>query len=378
MTRFGVSHALAAALLACSCASAQPVRVSDAAQLSAAIGRAKGGETILLAPGRYGDVVIDRRDFAKPVTIRGPEPGSAIIDTLQVRGSANLEFANLSFGRAKRAGEPDWMTLNRVTGSRGVRFANVTVHGSDDDDPSNDGYGFTVTDSQGVRFAGSAFRDLWKALMIVGSTDVEVTGSRFTGLREDGINAAGCEGLTIDGNHFEDFRPLPGGHPDAIQLYTAQQQRGQSRIRITNNVIMQGRGSGVQGIWIADPKSFGYRDVVIANNLIQSNDMWNGIGLVGVTGAKVTGNTLLSRDGDEKTLWVRIAESSDVELSDNVYETLRIDKDVTGLRESGNLDLSKPGSGRRRPPKAGAPSSAADLIVPGIGYKAAAPPTGGA
>jgi nitrous oxidase accessory protein NosD len=366
---------MAMSLLACSGASAQPVRVANAAQLADAVKNAKGGEIIQLAAGVYGDVVIDQRDFARPLTIAAAQPGAARIETLQVRGSKNIAFRDLALGRARRPGEPDWMTLHRVNDSSGISFTGVTVHGSDDDDPSNDGYGVTVTNSQGVKFAKSVFRDLWKALMLVGSSDVEVSGSRFTGLREDGINAAGCEDLVIDGNHFEDFRPLAGGHPDAIQLYTAQQQRGQSRIRITNNVILQGKGAGVQGIWIAEPKTYGYRDVVIANNLIHSNDMWNGIGLVGVTGAKVTGNTLVSSDQDEKTLWVRIAESSDVELSNNVFETLRVEPGVTNLRETGNVDLSKPGQAKRRPRKAHGPAAIGDLLVPGVGF---VPPGGGA
>lgn len=368
---------MAASLLACSQASAQPVRVSNATQLAAAIKNVKGGETIQLAAGRYGDVVIDQRDFARPVTIGAVEGGTATIETLQVRGSRNIAFRDIAMGRAKRPGEPDWMTLHRINDSSGISFTNVTVHGSDDDDPSNDGYGVTVTNSQDVAFTKSVFRDLWKALMIVGSTRVEVSGSRFVALREDGINASGCEDLVIDANHFEDFRPLAGGHPDAIQLYSAQQKRGQARIRITNNVILQGKGSGVQGIWIADPKTYGYRDVTIANNLIHSNDMWNGIGIVGVTGARITGNTLVSSGRDEKTLWVRIGESSDVELSDNVFETLRIDQNVTGLRQSGNVDLSKPGQSRRRPAKADAPASAADLVVSGAGYKPGAANAGG-
>lgn len=358
-----------ASLLACSGAAAQPVRVSNGVQLAAAIKNARGGETIQLAAGRYGDVVIDQRNFARPVTIGAAEAAAATIETLQVRGSRNIAFRDIAMGRARRPGEPDWMTLHRVSDSQAISFTGVTVHGSDDDNPSNDGYGVTVTNSQDVTFAKSVFRDLWKALMLVGSTRVEVSGSRFVTLREDGINAAGCEDLVIDGNHFEDFRPLAGGHPDAIQLYSAQQKRGQARIRITNNVILQGKGSGVQGIWIADPKTYGYRDVTIANNLIHSNDMWNGIGIVGVTGARIIGNTLVSSDRDEKTLWVRIAQSSDVELSNNVFETLRVDG-VTGLREAGNVDLSKPGSAKRRPRKANGPATAADLIVPGAGYVA--------
>lgn len=363
---------IAGGVLVTSQAPANGIQVATADQLASAIAGARGGERIVLAPGDYGDLVINQRAFAKPVTIEAGARDRSRITTLLVRGSSNLVFKGLMLGRARTAGEPAWLTLNQIAGSSGIAFADVTVRGSDDGDASNDAYGLSVKDSSNIRFTGATFRDLSKGLMLIRSKDVAVVRSHFTGLSEDGINAAACDDLLIDRNRFEDFQPQPGGHPDAIQLYTAQETKGQARIRITNNVILQGRGGGVQGIWIADPKTYGFQDVTIANNLIQSDDMWNGIGLIGVTRGTVTGNTLLSRTGDEKTLWIRIGDSSDIELSDNVFETLRVEQNVTGLRQSGNMDLSQPGQARRRPRAAHAPRTVEDLIVPGVGYRAEA------
>jgi hypothetical protein len=68
------------------------IRVTNAAELTQALATATGGETIMLAAGNYGRLVmIDSTranfDFASNVTIRSEDPGSpAVVTGLDMRG----------------------------------------------------------------------------------------------------------------------------------------------------------------------------------------------------------------------------------------------------------------------------------------------------
>ena len=346
------------------------VRVADAAQLRSALANARGGEDIRLAPGDYGQLVVQGRKFPTEVRIASETADRpARFTGINIADSSRLTLEGLSSGRPLAGGEANWTELNGISNSQNITFKTVRFHGSPDNDPSNDGYGLFVRNSQGIRVEDSVFTELGKAVMVAAGDDITVVRSKFSTIREDGINTAGVVKLLIDRNQFSDFFPQPGDHPDAIQLYNARQKRGQSDVRITNNVILQGNGRGGQGIWIADPQSFGFQDLVISNNLIEATGWWNGIGVVGATGVVITGNTLISDEGDEKTLWVRLEQSSNVTLKNNVFEALVIGKANSGLSVADNLDLSKAGGSRRKTPKSSAASDISAMVFPGVGYQ---------
>jgi hypothetical protein len=51
------------------------INVSSAAGLMSALTNARGGETIVLASGNYGDLNLSSRTFASAVTIKSADPG---------------------------------------------------------------------------------------------------------------------------------------------------------------------------------------------------------------------------------------------------------------------------------------------------------------
>jgi hypothetical protein len=349
--------------------------VTNATQLQTALGTAIGGDTIVLASGNYGNVSIYNRNYASTVTIQtGNWTNRAHLDGLFVSNSKNITFKGLDLGRTLNAGEtPEQTQLNWVRDSSNIRLNAVQIHGSRDDDPTNDGVGMVVTRVSGFRVDYSNFSELFRGIYVQQSSNSTILSNAFETIRSDGVVAAANNGMLIDGNSMTDFRPVLGDHADGIQFWNTSQTVGSSNVTIRNNVIAPGQfsgveGEGVQGIFVWDPGTLGYKNFVIQNNLVYSHGAWNGISVNGVAGAQIVGNTLLSQSGDNKNLWVRAENSSSVTIRGNLVEDVLL-KNVTGLIDSGNIDLSNTPALRSLIPNLDAPEMLGQLITPGYGFQ---------
>lgn len=346
--------------------------VSNASALNTALAQAVGGDRIVLARGDYGAINITNRNYASNVTlISAGAPGSAHLDSLNVRNSSNLTFQFLDIGRGLEAGEADWTRLNSIRLSTNIRMLGVTVHGSEDGNYNNDGLGLIVADSNNVRVEQSTFTDLTRGLYIERSNNTMVGLNTFTDLRVDGINAASARGLFIHGNVFRDFHPLDPDHADGIQLWNTNQTYGSSNVSIRDNVIWmpdQGDRSGhVQGIWISDPFAHGYQNVQIRNNLVYTNDAYNGITVKGGRNVQIDSNTVVSRSGDREFAYIWAEGGSGVTISNNVSEAVILDNVNPTLIN--NMDLYRNPGLRGLFPDLDTPGSIDDLITVGIGFQ---------
>jgi len=341
--------------------------VSNNTQLQSALTNAHGGDTIVLAAGNYGKSWITNRDYSSTVTIRSATLHQAHFDYLQVSGSSNLRFEGLDVGHALRAGETTGTIYTRVTGSTGIKMVGMAFHGSLDNNPGNDGIGLHVARSSDFQLMGSSFRELYRGAYIEQDSNVTIASNSFQMIRTDGLDVGAVNGLVIDKNSFTNFRPAIGDHADAIQFWLTNQPYGSSNISITNNTIMQGSGTGMQGIFISDPMSYGYKNVLVQNNLIYGNDQYHGVYLNGVHGAQVIGNTTLSKSGDSKMMWIDLVNSSNLTVKDNLAEYI-LQHGVTGVSMSHNADLSKMPGIRSLIPDLNSPTLAKDLIVADYGY----------
>ena len=303
------------------------INVTNAAQLQTALSAAVGGDTIMLAAGNYGNVSIYNRNYATNVTLQASSwSNRAHMDGLFVSKSSNLTFKGLDLGRALNAGESKEFTqLNWIRDSSNIRLNGVQIHGSRDNDPTNDGVGLVVSAVTGFRADYSNFSELFRGIFVQASTNTNLISNSFKTIRSDGILAAGDNGMMIDGNSMTDFRPIAGDHADGIQFWNTGQTIGSSNVTIRNNVIAPGATSGegvggVQGIFVWDPGTLGYKNFNIQNNLIYSHSAWNGLTVNGLHGGQITGNTLISQSGDPEYLWIRAENSSSLTLKGNVAE----------------------------------------------------------
>lgn len=345
------------------------LHVRDAGQLAATLSSASGGERIVLAPGNYGTLRVSSRKFAKPVSISGPTEGSrARFDAVRVNDTSGLRLAGLEVGADQPIADGAYV---RFQDSTDIVFDGAHVHGSRDDNPQNDGIGVHVVGGSDVTVSGSELENVQVGVMIKHGDRVHVLGNHIHLVQADGVIAAGTEGLEVAGNYITDFRPLPDDHSDGIQLHNTRTDRGTADAVISDNVIMQGSGERLQGIWISDGQPFRHRNISVVNNLVYISDYYNGIGLFQVDGARITGNTVLSQDDDKETAWIRLGDVTGAVLERNVSDLLFPPKDAPGLVQKDNVFFTQRTSPKCLFPKlnAGKAAAVADLVVADIGFQ---------
>ncbi|NNM75951.1 hypothetical protein HJG53_03385 [Sphingomonas sp. ID1715] len=346
-------------------------QVTNATELQSALGRAVGGDTILLAAGDYGSLNLNNKKFTAPVTVKAlSATGQVHFDGITVSNSSYLTFKGLDLGRGLSVAEPEYTKLNTVQNSANIRFVDVSIHGSLDNDPTNDGIGFYVTDSKNVYVHNAKFTELFRGALFQRVDGVGLYNSSFEGIRSDGANFAGNDHVVIRGNTFTDFNRYGTDHADAIQFWNTGQTKGQSDITISDNVFIQTvAGKGAQGIFMSDNETYKFRDVTIENNLMFSNDDYHGISVNNAENLRIANNTITSASGDDKLFWILAESSTNVTVVNNVTDRLILNSNLTNLVSQGNITLES-GAYRNLLPNLVNPHTPVDLIAPGVGYQA--------
>ncbi|NNM77627.1 hypothetical protein HJG53_11970 [Sphingomonas sp. ID1715] len=345
--------------------------VKTAAELTTALGRTVGGDTIRLASGNYGLVNLANRVYASTVTITSASATApAHFDGLTVSGSKNLAFSALDLGRGLGATEPEYTKLNTVQMSENVSFSNVSIHGSLDGDVTNDGIGLYVTDSKNVAVTGATFTENFRGLLVQRADGFTIGESRFDKIRSDGANFAASDRVTVRANTFTDFNRYGTDHADAIQFWNTGQTKGATDILIQNNVFIQtAAGKGAQGIFMYDLTDYKFTNVVIENNLMYGNDDWNGIVVNNGQNVRIANNTVLSSLLDPKQFWISVEKSDSVIVEKNVTDNFQISADVTNLSFADNISLAATPLFRSQFTNLETPSAPSDLMVSDWGFQ---------
>lgn len=301
--------------------------VSNGDELLQALANAAPGDTIELAPGNYGSVVIDGYRFAENVTITSQYPNAmASFETLFIKNSSHLTFDAIAVNHILADGEPDWSSAFRIDKSDHISVLNSEISGSADDNHTNDGQGLLVLDSANITLDGNTFHDLRTGLSVGRSEFVEVTDNTFVDIRSDGMNFANVRHVLVDANTLTDFHPAYelGDHPDMIQLWNDGSYGEMFDIVISNNILTQGDGAAVQGIFIqgALTQTDGslpplLHDLTVAGNTIDIGAA-QGIWLSHVDLAQVIGNTITQAEGTATAPTIRTENTSNTTVGNNI------------------------------------------------------------
>ena len=281
--------------------SSATIRASTAQQLQTALATVRGGETILLSPGDYGDVLIKYRNLAGTVTLKSADPTDpANFGDLRIDQSSGFRFDTIDIHRALAKGEADWTPLSYISNSSRIAFAGVHFFGSLDNNSWNDGYGLRVGASKDISVTNSTFEQLHIGAIYDHVSGIVLTGNNVTDVRE-GFDFAAVHDATIAQNRFSHITPNLAAydHSDAIQFWNAGVEEGSSRVVIRDNVILAGTNGGTAGIFVRaeDPTpAWRHSDFTILNNMY-TGEARNGITLDGVDRATVSGNTLTTSAG---------------------------------------------------------------------------------
>lgn len=278
-----------------------------------AMSKCKGGETIWIAPGDYGDFEVP---LSAPVTLAGN--GGATFSRLYGKNLTGITFERLRIKTPPEYGSDDYTRIiSEFENCYNLTFRVCTFQGNTGDVVAGGGESYNRYGmGRGLLFPGASsnilidncfFSDLHVGVVLPDNSTL--TKSTFSNMSMDGARVIAKANVTIEGNSFRDFNRPPdrGIHPDAIQLYTYKQDRPSVNINISNNIIDIGKGTWHQGVFVhneavedhGDGYPMFYRNIVIKDNLIKGSHR-NAIHMDGCFGATVTGNTLVHTLGSEK------------------------------------------------------------------------------
>lgn len=292
--------------------------VSTAAALVATAKRAGAGDTILLAPGNYGDVILHAIRPGGTVTIKSADANNdAVFGQISVNASSNLVFEDIDVRRTLRAGEPEWARAVSVGGSNNISFVGVDFSGSTNGNRNDDGNGLVVTSSSRISVLDSTFQQFNNAVVLGRLDDVIFAGNTIRDVRE-GVNMSQIRGGLFERNYVTEVIPdmSKGDHPDAFQLHAAGAAGVSSDIVFRSNVII----TNAQGIFINNHKlgqGLFQSNIVIENNYYEGNQR-NAISVNGADNVVVTNNSLRAGAAGVYAPAIVVGGSTDVMVTKNI------------------------------------------------------------
>ena len=281
------------------------------AQAAAYITAARGGDTILLAPGTYDGLRLSNINKGSAVlNIASLDPNNeAVLTSFSADKVNGIKFSNLEFYTT--SDNSMWVTNSHV-----LTFDNVDVHGTLNGSSSDDHRGLLLKNSSYITITNSHFHELTDAINPAGNQMVTISGNTFDTLRDDGIAGSSNSQITISNNLFTNFDHTGGVHPDAIQFWTVGTTKASSDITIKDNVIDRGTGTAVQGIFMNDEVgTLPYANVSISGNVVLG-ELYNGISIYHATNATLSGNVVLAA-ADQQS-WIGLFGVASAQLDDNV------------------------------------------------------------
>lgn len=267
------ARALACGLaVACALPAQAATRYATPSTLAFTLAQAQPGDTVALAFGNYGDVVLPVRNNRVPITI---EASQATLRTLMIRGTAGWTWKG---GKILTPLPPAAWRNVMIDNARRIEVSGVTLSA-----------GHT-----GV-------------LVTRGSSDIVLRNNIATGLQSDGFNIATATRVTLTGNSCTSFNPITpvfdaagrmlkdGTHPDCIMMWSEKGKPATSDITITSN-RMSGKMQGITAFWHPTlGRDKVYRIKAIGN--IVDVTYWHGISLDYAPGSEVRGNRVTSAAG---------------------------------------------------------------------------------
>ncbi len=293
---------------------------STSEELYDALGMAQGGDTIRLAEGDYGDLVINEQmgfdvTYDSPVTIVSDDPAApASFSTMALYGVSNLTFDNVVFDYTYDSADEIWAAPFQVMNSDAVTIQNSVFDGdvasglSEVDDGYGFAYGLNIRDSSGISVIDNEFTTWHRGMVVNDSQDITVQGNDMHSIRSDGMDFAAVQGVVIEDNYIHDFAASPEStdHADMIQFWTSGTDTPSTDITIRNNVLDIGDGAITQSIFMRNEvvdqglggEEMYYQNVVIEENVIR-NGHSHGITVGETNGLAIQNNTILSIDATD-------------------------------------------------------------------------------
>lgn len=213
------------------------VNVSNAAGLTAALKAAKGPTEILLAPGNYGDVIINLIDNPFDIVIRSANNSNrATFSRLMMWKSSRVRLEKINFVLLLRPGETTNATGVMIRDSDHISFSRCNFLGNMNGTANDDGIAFRTLDSHHLLLFNNYFSEARIAIGMVNTTRSSLFANRIRDVRE-GVNFNGVETVRVERNYVSHVIPnvAEGDHADAFQIFYGTN----ADARITKDVLFQ-------------------------------------------------------------------------------------------------------------------------------------------
>jgi hypothetical protein len=188
----------------------ETMTVTNAARLISVLKSARGGETILMAPGNHGDVSLCSIRPSTTITIRLADPDNdAMFTSLKHTRANNLAFEDIDVTHVLALGERDFESAIRVNSSSNINLVGIDLSGSRNGNPLDDGNGLFVHSSSRIAVLDSTFHKFKNAAVFHKTNNVVFAGNSIYDARE-GVNAAEVNGGPFERNSMTGNRPNVG------------------------------------------------------------------------------------------------------------------------------------------------------------------------
>lgn len=266
-------------------AKAPELRVATAAQLTAALRAAVDDQVIVLAPGRYGNYTISRRNFGGYVTLRSQLPKGAVFESFSVLNSGRLRIDGILVSSPSNGSASS--TIATIKGSHHIDFLNSEVNGLVDNNYSGH-YGLYVLNCRDIVIRNNYVHDCRDGIVGFDVARLTVAENLVDYLESDGFKFAGLDDFLIENNSSGGhIFPNSDSHVDFVQF-----QGSSSNGIIRGNVYLPKTSAVAQGLFIADGV---YTNITVEQNIIYTG-MGNGIVIQGSNNI-VRNNTVLNAPG---------------------------------------------------------------------------------
>jgi hypothetical protein len=301
---------------------------ASSAELQAMLKCDVDGATIALKPGDYGR--LDLTDI-KGLTLLSDDPAKpASFEAIDIEGSNRVTLSRLRFG-----GGIDGVGYRlQIMNSADIAVAELDLSGAPGFGESVPG-GVFVRSSNRVSLKRLKIALVANGIRILDTRQLVVADNIIRDFGSDAIQASAASQLVISGNYISRAHPVPGDHPDGVQVFTLGNQTAASDIVIKDNLIERGSGGLMQGIFVTDETEKNpFVGLQITNNIVIGS-MYHGIMVAGADSGAVRGNLIVPVDGQKN--WIMLVKAGPVVLEDNVAQDLI--KDNVNLQS--NADLGK-------------------------------------
>lgn len=325
------------------------INVKSATELYETLSTLKGGETILLAAGEYGNLEIkgstnQRYHFDVPITITSasnlPEQ-QAIFTGLLLNNVEGVNIDGVTFKYDADAGAAINEKPAIIRNSENISIKESTFIGDQASgvDSLTDGYatgvGLHVTDSTSISISSNDFSQFYRGATFWRTDNLLVNGNHLHAMRSDGFNFADVDNVIIEGNHFESFvgSIASSDHRDFLQFWTSSTTSPSTDVIIRGNIFDIADGDWTQSIFIRNEKvdrgeagfEMYYSEFVIEDNVIR-NAHSHGITAGGIDGLTIRNNTIINNYGDltsGKPPVIRVEEDSiNVTITKNIAHSI--------------------------------------------------------